>query len=98
MRNAHKVGSGLSLIHGVLIFTALWSGFDILLFICAASIYLPLTAFAHLGLPVFEAGSGWGWSEPTALGYVLALVFWPGIWFLVGYMMEVVLKRSGNIG
>jgi hypothetical protein len=96
MKIAHKIGLGLSLIHGFLFFAALNQGSGILLDLYFASIYLPLMPFAYIGLPVTDGFTGWGWSGPSFLGYVLAIVFWLGVWFLVGHLIEHVIERVKN--
>lgn len=58
-----------------------------------ASIYVPLIPLRYIGLPVTDGFTGWGWVGPSNLGYALAIVFWLGIWLLVGYGIESLLKR-----
>ncbi len=88
-----KISLGLLLTLAILLFAALTNGPSILLDIFFAMIYLPLTPLAHLGLPVIEPGSGWGWSGPSNFGFALAIGFWLGAWLLIGHVVEIVLRR-----
>ena len=93
MRIAHKIGLGLSLTHGVLFYAALGRELGVMSDVLFASIYLPLIPFAHMGLPVTDGHTGWGWSGPSFSGYILVIVAWLSFWVLVGHVIECVLKR-----
>lgn len=97
MRLAHKIGLSLSLAHGIFFFWAAFgSGAGIILEIFFASIYIPLIPFHYMGLPVTDGFTGWGWVGPSSFGYVLAIVFWLGVWILVGHVIESTVKRIKN--
>jgi hypothetical protein len=96
MKVAHKIGLVLSFTHGVLIYAALGRQFNFMLEVLFASVYLPLIPFAYMGLPVTDGFTGWGWSGPSFLGYVIVIAFWLGVWFLVGHFIECVMNLARN--
>lgn len=93
MQLAHRIGLGLSLTHGFLFFVAFRGANGFMLDIFLASIYLPLAPFAYMGLPVTDDFDGWGWSGPSFLGYLIIILVWLGAWFVVGRIIQFILKR-----
>ena len=56
---------------------------DRLAAVVAGSIYLPLTPFDALGLPVLGPAEPWGWPSPSVFGWGLLLLVWVGLWWAV---------------
>lgn len=58
------------------------------------SIYI----FQNIGIPgLLEHGGscGWGWCAPTALGWVVLVLFWLGIAWFIAWGLACLSLRSG---
>jgi hypothetical protein len=56
---------------------------EILAPVIAATLYLPLSPFAAMGLPVFSRAESGGWPGPSVLGWITFGAFWSVLWALV---------------
>ncbi len=56
-------------------------GVEVVAPVFAATVYMPLTPFAHLGLPVFGGHESGGWASPSWLGWGLLGLLWGSFWW-----------------
>lgn len=59
----------------------------------AGSIYLPLTFFWQLGLPVFTTAESGGWAAPSLLGWVVVAAFWAVWWWSAASLVSYLVRR-----